>query len=73
METFSINPPRNFLKDGKRLLTVASFEATNSVLEITHENNSFAINTPEKWTPEGSEVLINNLSELLELRSQNDF
>ena len=41
METFSFNPPLNVYEEGKWLLTVTSFEATNCVFMITIENNSF--------------------------------
>ena len=39
METFSFNPPINLSEEGKWLLAVTSFEATNSVFNITSENN----------------------------------
>ena len=41
MQTFSFTPPRNLLEEGKWLLAVTSFECTNSVFDITNENNSF--------------------------------
>ena len=46
MQTFSANPPINFSENGKCLLAVASFEATDSVLNITYENNTFSIIIP---------------------------
>ena len=41
METFPRSPPINLPQEGKWLLAVTSFEATNSVLNVTDENNSF--------------------------------
>ena len=49
MQTFSFNPPINFAEEGKWLLTVISFEATNSVYSINRENNSFLISIPSYW------------------------
>ena len=43
MQTFSFSPPINLVEDGKWLLGVISFECTNSVFNITNENNSFSI------------------------------
>ena len=43
MQTFLSNPPINGFEEGKWLLGVASFEATNFVFNITDENNSFPI------------------------------
>ena len=41
MQTFSFNPPLILVEEGKWLLAVSSFECTNSVFNITNENNSF--------------------------------
>ena len=41
METFSFSPPINLSKDGKWPIAVTSFEATNSLFNITDENNGF--------------------------------
>ena len=41
MQTFSFNPPITLVEGGKWLLGVTSFEATNSVFNITNENKSF--------------------------------
>jgi len=49
METFSFNPPINLLEEGKWLLPVTSFECTNSVFNITNDNNSFSISIPSYW------------------------
>ena len=46
METFSFSPPIMLHEEGKRLLAVSSFECTNSVLNITNENNSLSITLP---------------------------
>ena len=49
MQTFSNDPPINLLEQGKRLLAVSSFEATNSVFTTTNENNSFSVTIPGHW------------------------
>ena len=72
METFSFNPAINLSEEGKWLLAVTSFEATNSVFDITNENNRFSITIPGHWNSEDGEELINKLNEILELRSEND-
>ena len=72
MDTFSFNPPIKLVEEEKRLLTVTSFEAMNSVFNITDEKNSFAISTPGYWSPDGGEEIINNLIIIIELRSEND-
>ena len=46
MQTFSFNPPINLIEEDKWLLAVSSFECTNSVFNITNENNSFSIIIP---------------------------
>ena len=51
---------------------MTSFEATNSLFDITDENESFRITTPGHWNSEDAEELINKLNKILELRSQND-
>ena len=70
-ETFSLNPPINLVEEGQWLLAVTSFEAMNSVFNITDENNSFSISTPGHCNSEHSEELINEPNKLIELRSQN--
>ena len=45
MQTFSFNPPIN-LPQEEWMLAVTCFEATNSVFNITDENDSFSITTP---------------------------
>ena len=71
METFSFNPPKNVAERRKWLLSITSFEATNSVFNITKENNSFSISTPSHWSPEDGQEFINKLNKLLELKSEN--
>ena len=71
MQTFSISPTINLVEEGKWLLGVTSLGCTNSVFNITDENDSFSISTPSHWISEDSEELINELNKLLELRSQN--
>ena len=46
IQSFSFNPPINSVEEGKLLLAVSSFKATNSVFNITDENNSISITTP---------------------------
>ena len=67
-------PPRNLFEERNWLLVVTSFEATNSVFNITDENKSFSIGTPGYWRnpnflPDGN---IDRLKEILEIRSQID-
>ena len=70
-QTFSINPPINLLEEGKWLLAVSLFECTNSVFNITNENNSFSIIIPGHCETEPAQKTIDELNNLLELRSQN--
>ena len=68
METFSFNPPINLIEEGKWLLGMTSFECTNSVYNITNENNSFSIIIPGHYQTEYAEKVINDLNKLLELK-----
>ena len=70
-QTFSFNPPINLLEEGKWLLAVSLFECTNSVFNITNENNSFSIIIPGHYETESAQKTIDELKKLLELRSQN--
>ena len=72
METFSSKPSINLFEEGKWLLAVTSFEASNSVFNVTDENNSFSITTPAHWSSEIVEKFINQLNELSERISEND-
>ena len=70
-QTFSFNPPTNLVEEGKWLLGASSFECTNSVFNITNENNSFSIIVPGHYEAESAQKTIDELNKLLELRSQN--
>ena len=69
MQIFSFNPPINLVEEGKWLLGVSSFECTNSVFNITKENNSFSIIIPGHYKTEFAEKVINDLNEFYELKS----
>ena len=74
METFSFNPPINLIEEGKWLLGVTSFGCTNSVFNITDENNSFSISMPSSWKipyylADETIIILNNL---LKFKSEND-
>ena len=69
LQTFSFNPPINLVEEGKWLLGVSSFECTNSVFNITNENNSFSIIIPGHYQNKPDEKMINDLKKLLELKS----
>ena len=71
MQTFSFNPPINLVEEDKWLLAVSSFECTNSVFNITDENNSLSIFIPGHYETESAQKTIDELNNLLELRSQN--
>ena len=72
MDNFFINPPIHLSEEGKWLSAVTSFEATNSVFNITSGKSSFSISTPGNWNSEDGEELINELNKLLELGSDNN-
>ena len=69
MQTFSVNPPINLVEEDKWLLAVSSFECTNTVFNITNENNSFPILIPGHYQNKSDEKTINDLNKLLELKS----
>ena len=69
MQTFSFNPPNNLVEEGKWLLAVSSFECTNSVFNISNENNSFSIIIPGHYQNKSDEKTIDDLNKLLELKS----
>ena len=69
MQTFSSSPPMNLFEEGKWHLAVSSFECTNSVFNITDENNSFSITIPGHWESKSAEKTIVELKKLLELMS----
>ena len=68
-QTFSFNPPINLIEEGKWLIAVSSFECTNSVFNITDDNNSFSIIIPGHYETEFAEKIIEDLNKLLELKS----
>ena len=70
-QTFSFNPPISLVEEGKWLMAVSLFECTNSVFNITNENNSFSIIIPGHYETESAQKTIDELNNLLELRSQN--
>ena len=73
MQTFSINPPIKLSEQYKCLLSVFSFEATNSVFNITDENNSFSKSMPGHRNSKSTEKTIDEPNNLLTLTSENDF
>ena len=48
MQTISFNPPI-YLCSEKLSIAIISFEATNSVFNITDENKKFSVNIPGRW------------------------
>ena len=68
-QIFSFSTPINLVEEVKWLLAVSSFECTNSVFNITNENNSFSIIIPGHYENKSAEKTINKLDKLLELRS----
>ena len=62
MQTFSFNPSVNLSEDDKWLLAVTSFEATNSVFNLTHENNSFLITIPDHWNCKSAQKTLGELN-----------
>ena len=68
-QTFWFNPLIKLLEEDKWLLAVSSFECTNSVFNITDENNSFSINIPGHWETEFDRKTLAKIDHLLKLRS----
>ena len=62
MENLSFSPPINLVAEGKRLLAVTCFEATNSVFNIANENKSFSITIPGHWQTASAERTIDELN-----------
>ena len=50
-------------------MAVSSLECTNSVFNITNENNSFSIFIPGHYQNKSDEKTINDLKKLLEFKS----
>ena len=69
MQIFSFSPPKNLMEEGERLLGVNLVECTNSVFNITNENNSFSITIPGHWQTKSDEKTIDELNRLLGLKS----
>ena len=65
MQIFQFNPPIIIVEEGKWLLAVTSFEATNSVFNKTKDNISFSIIISDNWNSEDDEELITKLKKLL--------
>ena len=72
MEPFSFSLPISLPEEGKWLLEVTSFEASNSVFNKTDENNSLSFSSLSFWTAEDGEELINKLNKFLQPKSEND-
>ena len=53
LESYSFSPSTNLFEESKWLLAVTSFEATNSVFNISNENKSFSITTQSHWSSRG--------------------
>ena len=68
-QTFSFDPPIKLVEEGKWLLGVTSFECSNSVFNITNENNSFSINVPGHRENNSAEKTIELLIKVIELTS----
>ena len=69
MQTFTFNPPIKLIEEGKWLMAVSLFNCTNSVFNITNENNSFSILIQGHYETEFAEQIIDDLNKLLELKS----
>ena len=65
MQTFLFNPPINLNEEDKWLLAVSSFECTNSVFNITNENNSFSIIIPGHYQNESDQKTIDELKKIV--------
>ena len=68
-QTFSFNPPINFIEECKSLIGVTSLGCTNSVFKITNEINSFSIIKPCHYQTELAEEIIDELNNFLDLKS----
>ena len=71
MVSFSFSSPIN-LSEEKWLIAVTGSEATNSVFNITDENNSFSITIAGCWYCRGGEETIKRLREILGIRARED-
>ena len=68
-QTFSFNPPLILIEEGKWILGVTSLKCTNSVFNITIENNLFSIVIPGHYQNKSDEKTNDDLNKLLELES----
>ena len=57
------------VEEDKWLLAVSSFECTNSIFNITDDNNSFSIIISAHWESEFADKINDELNRLIELRS----
>ena len=73
METVSFKHSMNLVEEDRWLLGVMTFEATNSVFNITDEKSTISTSTPGQWVLEVSEKIVAMLYKLMKLRSENDF
>ena len=71
LQTFSFNPSIDLSEVGKWLLAVTFSEVTNSVFNITDENNSFKLPYKVTGTLNLLKKTIDELNNLSKLRSQN--
>ena len=71
-DTFSFCPLINLTEEGKWLLAFASFEAIDSVFNITDGNNSVSKTTADHWMLKRVEVTLDKLRNLIELTSKTD-
>ena len=65
MQTFSFNPPINLFEEGKWLMAISLFDCTNSVYNITNENNSFSIIIPGHYQNKSDEETIDKLKKTI--------
>ena len=71
MQTFSFNSPINLVEEGEWLMAVSLFDCTNSVFNITNENNSFSIIIPGHYPNKSDKITIEKLNTILVRRSEN--
>ena len=69
LQTFSFSSPINLVEESKWLLGLSSLECTNSVFNISNENNSFSIIIPGHYQTEFAENFFNVFKKLIELKS----
>ena len=62
MQNFSFSPPINIVEEGKWSIGVTLFDCTNSVFNITDENNSFSIIVAGHYQTESDEKTFDKLN-----------